>query len=469
MELLRISGRAGGPFLGRATGGMFWNGQGSAVLRGRAYRLDQDAGTQANRLLGLRVQAIQNRLMIAPPLIRLSDQLAHPQNMAYSRTPSPETARLQKIFGQDLSHIRLPALSPAEAQVLADILDNPTEEELSDLTRIDGFFGIEAGQTGYQADTAFTPTVCAGLEKGQVSSTGFRGNPGPASGSLAALLWLLYTPPRTIRSQEQPNATPDELKAITGNPFFCQTPEKFPNVIYGGMPASDYAQWFGIDPNRTWGEVRLQVMNARTVMDVFSRYPFPPPIDQYWPQWWYTMRGDIKTIVDTPAPADPEAVRTWFTLSVLANYSGMVDRIQADLKSAAKKQKRKALMAAIGLVIVGLVASFVLPAIIAVIASAIKVAVQTYIDAQKRREAAQKMNDASKLFAADAPAFSLEVDRAAKIIDEQAAAQQAAQTPDPALKDAITEVAAETPVSGAALAVGGGVVAAGALAFLLFR
>src|SRR4029077_5143014 len=200
-----------------------------------------------------------------------------------------------------------------------------------------------------------------------------------------------------------PNVSSDDIAAVKNSQFFCETPKDYPgNVVWYGNP-KNYASFFGIDPAQPWGNIKLQVQNAITIMSVATSYPFPPPRDQYTPQFWLTAMPDIQKLIAIGSPLDPDAVRYWITLFVVANYSAMSDRIEADLKRAAKKAKRKMMMQAIGLAIASIVAAFALPAIIAAAVAVIKTAVTTYIDIQKRKEAAKQMADTAKLFEKDAP------------------------------------------------------------------
>lgn len=411
------------------------------------------AALPANRLDQLNITAIQNRILVAPPVERLASE-PPPQARGFGN-------RLL-IPGDPGSSVRgLPQLSEGEKQILQAVMQNPTADELADLSLIDGFF-YNPGAT--MSVEPLTQGVCQALKNPRAYGIGAITPTRPATPASRIASWLLYQPlqPRGWGRRVEPNATADEISDIKGSDFFCPDPAEFffPNKI-----KVDHAGFFNVDPNQLWGSVKLQVHNAKTVTDVLTNYPFPPPIDLFAAQFWFTMQADMAEIARAPGIVDPEVVRYWTTMAVLVGYSAMVDRIQAELKAKGKRDRRQAMMKIIGLAIVSIVAFFLLPAVIVAVASAIKTAAQTYIDAQKRRKAAQDMADTAKLFEKDAPAFSAEVDHAAQMLDEQAARDQASQPNSPELQAAIGEI----PSNKTPLLVAGGLGVAGLAAFLIFR
>lgn len=421
-------------------------------------------------LSSLSIKAIQNRVLATPPLLRLKALLANiPRGGGFGRhAPLPPP-----FGGTGLSPAitipEIPWLTDAEANLIGVIAADPSSEDLDDLRLIDGFFGIVPGGNQYQSERALTRSLCD-IMNGKANATPYRGG-GTLSTAQAIYAWLNYKPPgRAWYGSTLTNASADELEAIRSNPFFCGRPTEFPEVVYG-LDKANYAGWFDIDPNQAWGTVKQQVQNAITVMNVVGSYPFPPPLDlKDDAAFWILSISDIREIVHTPVQVDPEAVRYWITMTILANYVAWSDRIAEDAKKKAKKAKRKMIMTVVALAVASIVAAFLLPAVIALAASAIQTAVTTYVDAQKRRKAAQEMANASKMFADDAPAFSKEVDHAAAMLDEQAAAQEAALKPSPEVQAAIDEVKAETgPAWGTILPVGGGIAAAGLVALAIFK
>ncbi len=426
------------------------------------FFMGEQPPTPATGLDSLTIVAIQNRAAATPLVERFLAEKAQLATRGFRSGPLPPPwDRLPA------SRTPVPEFSPGEKATILALAADPSSEVLDDLSLIDGFFGVLPSAEQYQqAEEAFTPELCSIMNGRSGGGWMGRGNPTYSAAQMVAA-WMNYVP--TGRGAVRHVST-DEIEAIRSNPFYCGTAQSFPEVVYGS-DKRNYAAWFNIDPNQTWGQVKVQVHNAVTVMGVVAGYPFPPPIDmEKAAPFWILSIGDIQEIVRSPLPVDPEVVRVWITLQVLANYSAWVDRIAKDQKKKAKKAKRKAIMTAVGLALASIVAAFILPAMIALIVSAIKTAVTVYIDAQKRKKAAEEMAKASKMFAADAPAFSKEIDHANSLIDEQAAKQAAAAPPSPEVQAAITEVQAETgPDLKTILPVGGGIAAAGLAAFLIFK
>lgn len=457
-----------------------------------------------NRLDNLTVSTIMNRILAAPPLLQMQDALK-----AQAGKDQASAGRFRGWGGggggggggfrgeegvpsleSDILawNPKLPSLTDDEKAVLALIAANPTTEELADLAMIDGFFPGPAEnqwQERQGPNNDLTQQICEGLKTGTPvpvpnPNPGYQGGGGGFGGrfymqptlSQLILAWLLPAPLPTTLSQggggwRQPTmVTPttvsaDDVSALKKNPFYCG-------------PAGSYSYRnpsFGIDTSQPWGAVKLKVKQSIIVGNTIAGFPFPPPIDQYLGYFWNAAHSDIQTIISTPTLIDPKSVKYWITLFVIAHYNEMVDRIQSDLKKEAKKKKRKMIIQAIGLAVLGIVAAIVLPAVIAAAVALIKTAITTYISIEEQKKAARAMADSAKLFEKDAPAFSAEAQDTAKMLDEVAAVQQYNQKPSPEMQDALNEVAAETPSTGVSplIPIGGGVAAAGLAAFLLFR
>lgn len=416
--------------------------------RGHAIGLGGHFMSQASTSLeSLSIPSIQNRILATPPLEKLA-AASGPRGFRAPTNPLSTPA----------AEIPLPTITEPEKTLIQALAIDPSSTTLDDLGIIDGFFG-----------GGLTSELCNIMNgRGRASSFGVNRR---LSTAQAIYAWMTYkTTGRGLFSGTELNASSGELEEIRSNPFFCGSPMEFPEVVYGRDKA-DYAGWFDIDQNGTWGSVKLQVKNAMTVMSVVGSYPFPPPLDlSDKAAFWILSIGEIREIVHTPLLVNPEAVRIWITMTVLANYSAWVDQMEREEKKKAKKAKRKMIMTAIGLAVASLVAAFLLPAIIAVAATAIKTGITTYIDAQKRRKAAKDMANASKMFADDAPGFAKEVDHAAAVLDEQAARDEAAASTPPDVQAAIDQVKAETgPAWGTILPVGGGIAAAGLVALAIFK
>jgi len=420
-----------------------------------------------DRLENLTIPAIQNRILTAPPIQKYFDaaQAAKPTGGFKKFGPINPAQNPLDPLGRLFHPSGMPTLTEDEKTVLSLISLDPSEQELADLAIIDGFFPGQSQRytNGFVPD--LTQQICQMLKSGKVPQQfgGFgRGQIQPPSPAEAIAGWMLYKPVQTGRGwgakTPPPNVTQDEIDSITGNKFFCQDPNSYP---YNNSS-------FGIDPNQAWGTIKMKVQNAITMAKTIADYPFPPPIDEYKGTFWQFAASDIQQMININSPLDPEAIRFWITLFVIGNYNAMVDKITSDLKRKAKAAKRKNLLKVIGLAVLGVIAAFVLPAVIAVIVTAIKTAVTTYVDIQKRKEAAKAMAESAKLFEKDAPAFSAEADKTAKLLDEVTALQTANQKPDPEMQAAIDEVAAETPGTSPLIPIGG-IAAAGLAAFFIFR
>jgi len=423
----------------------------------------------ANRLDALTIPEIQNRILIAAPIQRMLTAQATGKQSNVSLTVPLDllNAVLQN------SQKTLPTLTSDQITALTAISQNPTQDEISDLAIIDAFFGTDA----------LTPALCKLLQNPGDSANFLDRAENSRGGAYYGNFWLDVTPADIIAgwlfysgtissgSQShywdvtQSNTTPDERNAIMTNPFFCSPPASYPDIFYWG-PKGNYGAWFSLDATQTWGALKMQVQNAITIMDVLAGYPFPPPIDQYPGTFWSKEMAGIQQIMNIGVLANPQAVDLWVTLATVQDYSAMVTQIETILKKKAKEQKRKAIMDGIGLAIASIVAAYVAPAIIAAAITVIKTAVTTYMEIEQRKEAAQNLEDTSKLFAKDAPAFSQKVSDAANTLDAASAAEQASAPPSPAIQAAIDEV----PGGGISpLVPVGGIAAAGLAVLFLFK
>ncbi len=210
----------------------------------------------------------------------------------------------------------------------------------------------------------------------------------------------------------------------------------------------------------TWGEAKPVVRNAMTLMETLAGYPLPAPLTEMTYVFYQEAKGDFREVA-WGYPLDPQLARFSTTLVVLDNYNTAAARIIEELEERAEKKRRRAIIEA---VVLGVV-SLVLPAV----AGAGLAAIKTVIDVQEAREAAKEMAKAAKQFAATDAAFSAEIQRAAEILDYQAAQEQAAAALTKEDAEAIAEP--PTPPEGGGipteLLVGGGVAAAAAAALAL--
>jgi hypothetical protein len=412
---------------------MFWMGSPSIAPR-PAFVLAQTAPSfqipveqqPASRLDSLSITAIQNRILIDPAVQRYvaaKAAYAASRPRGFRGAPIPIDSALVPLYAA-----AEPSLTEDEKTILTAIQANPTDDEIADLALIDGFFRAADAPKFVNAnpDLPLTEGVCAALNPQGYGLHGlgmvaWGAKPLTQGGAIAG--WLKYQPPQgKFASRTSPNATADEIDAITSSKFFCETPASWPDP--SGIRL-DWPSWFGIDQNQTWGAIKLQVKNAVKMMDGIFNYPFPPPIDAYVFQFWNTVQPLLQQYVKGD-PIEPEGFRYWITIQVLQNYNDMVDRIEADLKRKAKKAKRKALLKAIGIAIVGIIAPYLLPVLVVAAATLIKLAIDTYMTLEARRQAAKEMAEAGKLFEADAPKFAVEVRNLSDMMDSEAAQAEAA-------------------------------------------
>lgn len=447
-----------------------------------------------NRLDNIAVSTIMNRILASAPVQELQAALAavpaQKNRGAWGRgsaipaeAPTGVAALSEQASGWGL---QLPVLTADENSVLNLIANAPTDDELGDLAIIDGFFKSAPNQFAKTATDDLTQQVCAGLKKGEPVSIaspnpGYQGGGGGFGAyriqkpdvSELILAWFFPAPPpapeggggggwgifRQKPAAPPPNVPQEELDALKDSKFFCG-----PENSYAYMNPQ-----FGISTSEPWGNVKMQVKNAVILGNVIASYPFPPPIDQYKEYFWVAAASDIQKIISSPTPIDPETARFWLTVFIIGNYNAMTDKIQSDLKREAKKKKRKMILEAVGLAVLGIAAAIVLPAVIAAAVAIIKTAITTYVQIEDMKKAAKAMADSAKLFEKDAPEFAKEAQHAAEILDVQAAMQEANAPNSPDMQAAIDEVAADTPSSVSPLVPIGGLAAAAAAVFLIFR
>ncbi len=380
-------------------------------------QLEDNTPEPVTRLDGLTIAAIQNRILVDPAVQRYAAAVA-----AQGQQRGRGFGKFGGLAVNPLLQTTLPTLSDQDKAVLSAIAEDPTDEELKELSLIDGFFQAQGASTNpsVRNEATLTKQVCAGPQGRGLGAISFARL--PTTGQIIAQ-WLTYKPVggRFGSAQQQPNATSDEVDAIKNSKFYCGDVDSwaYPNDIH-----LDWPSFFGIDPSQTWGQIKRQVKNAVTMIDGMNSYPFPPPLDQYVFQYWNTVQSQLVQFTKG-ARIQKEGFRYFITMTVIMNYNDMVNRIEADLKRKAKKAKRKGLMTAIGVAVLGVIAPFLLPVIVVAVASLIKVAIDTYMAIKQRQEAAKQMADTAKMFANDAPAFASEVTKLSDLMDAQTAEAQA--------------------------------------------
>lgn len=448
-------------------------------------RLGQDTG---NRLEALPIASIQNRILVAPPVMRYFQAQAAPAPSIVSQLQSNPS--MQGRLGQGVVPSQyasgpnspglasppaptFPSLSTSDAAALSAIAASPTQDEINDLSLIDAFFSQPVGSAWNDFTLCLTPALCARLSNPEGNTGGIGDN--PAADALS--VWLTQVQPGQYfgSASTTPNASPAELAAITGSAFFCPPAESLPMITaWGGMavagpPGTEggpyFPAFFQIDGRKTWGEIKLSVQNAVIIMQDVAQYPFPPPIDVYPGEWWKVNRPDMVQMVQVQSLLDPGTVDYWVTLSVINTYYQMVTEIQAALKAEQKRDKRNLLMHSIGLAIAAIVVAILAPEAIGVVVSAVKTGISTYTTIEQQRQAAQQTEDVSKLFASDSPAFSAKADALSQMLDQQASDAEKAAPLTAAMQAAIDEVGSQiSPV----VYIGGGVAILGVAAYFVF-
>jgi hypothetical protein len=409
-----------------------------------------------NRLNGITIPAILGRIQIAPGVVDCLKSLQSPppqQNQSggrFARAPQPPPPP------------NFPVMSDTEKQILFEVAQNPTDEELEDLATIDDLFNLDYSKAyTTTADICFYASQKPGYFTVTTARFGAQNNTRDVLPGEIALVNCLVPPPppETFGRFQRREEAQKKDTSFLGNRFYCTNTKSLGSN-------GNFASMFGIDTAKTWGEVKQAVKNGQIMLQVKASYPFPPPIDTA-PNALWNRLTDLPKLANVGAQIDPEAFSAYLTLKTLELYNEVTDAIIAEAKAAAKRAKRKALIKVIALSVASIVLAFVLPAVIAAAVTAIKIAVEAYTDAKERRKAAKAMAEAAKLFAEDAPAFAAQVQKTADMLDSEAAQAEADAPLTPEQLEAIQEVKAEMPSTPVGTYVIGGVAATGLIAALV--
>lgn len=416
---------------------------------------------KGNRLENVSIPAIVGRIQIAPVVQAYLKKLKD--------TPPP--SKFGRRYEAQASHGPPPTFPPmtdAEAQILFEVSQNPTPDELDDLSLIDSLLSpaFEQGMTT-------TAEICYGASQRPGTYRprrwrwgGYnRGLHVPEPGGIGLIEFLVPPPPMDTgggwRAQQQHQQLEKQDLSFLGNEFWCTDPTTSPI-------SQTFINEFGIDTSKKWGEEKQAVKNGQVMLGVKGAYSFPPPIDQAPDALWNRLYPDLAKIAHVVPHIDPESFRAWLTLKTLKLYTDVANAMIEDQKRAAKRKKRKALLRAIVFTVASIVLAFVLPEAIPALVSATKAAFDAYTAAKDRRLAAKALADASKLFATDAPAFAADVQKTADMLDYEAAQAQAAAPLTPEQLDAIKDIESITPPSTpVGTYVVGGVAATGLIAALV--
>lgn len=410
-------------------------------------------------------------------------------------------------------------------KALAAVANDPTEEELRDLAFIDGFWSNSPYY--YLGEMVPSGSLFSGfgIVKLRDMCSGIPDIPLTEQQAIEQGGW--GTPFNLIGQRRPPD--PDTAayafaQKYAANPFFCGkadvmpvprtlTPEviqrgsgflhvRVPSAIFPtGLTTytrreAGYPEFFGIDVNLPWEEVKGQALRSVAMLDALVDYPFPPPIDIR-PQYWYaTFTEDMKNFLRQDIVVNRALARLWITVATVNKYNDIAAWIMHDIEKQARDDKRDKLIQTIALgatfavITLGLgyalapllapLATAGIPVTGSTVASAITSGVQQAMTAEQKKDAAKAMEDVAKLFAADAPAFSKEAlaardtfgylgEALTELTEEQKAAiDQVKNSPEYSASEVGEQYDAEPsnwPLQ-KKLMIGGGIAAAGVAAIL---
>lgn len=492
---------------------MFWNAPPSPWLRNTPLRTSPlRTGGRLVMMGGLFMgQASTNRLdSVSIPAIVGRIQI-HPGVQAYLETrktppvPVSQGGQIQSLLDRyfaDKPTANFPPMTDAERQILIQVSQNPSTEELQDLAQIDHAFNQEFEEKGYTT----THDVCYLVSNPRKVQIRFKGsNRGkffysppqteatknePPSGQSSyyqtreivdpgfpgLLHFFGATRPDVLESElqqspqwerwqgltqgasQEPQVAPDT--SFVDNKFYCQDMDVAPSIV-------PFTSRFGIDLAKPWGQIRQTVENAQILLDVHASYPFPPPIDMEPYLFWKFLADDLPKIANITQRVDPEAVRAWMTLATLQHYNDIANQIQEEAAARARAARRRAWLTFGISLIASIIVPFLLPSVLVIAITAIKTIITTLIDANERAKAARQLMDASKMFEKDAAKFSEEIRKTADMMDAAAAQDQANQPLTPDMAASIKDIEQGVPSTPIGTYVIGGVAATGLIAALV--
>jgi hypothetical protein len=430
-----------------------------------------------NRLNGISISAIIGRIQIQPVIQAVIEGIKNPP------PPDPNAKRYgnwgQQMEAQEFQGNPLPNFPPmtdVEKQTLIEISQNPTDEELKDLTTIDSVFSQDFEGNGYSTTLEVCYLISAdrpiywGRTGGLYLNVPYRGvslkviDPNGQAKD-RGLVHLIYNLMHPLEQFSYLNYRGGQAKnpmdlSFKDDKFYCTDTKSWGS----DTPISTM---FGIDSKRTWGEVKQAVQNALIIVDVHSKYPFPPPVDTRPELFWKYASKDLPKMANISGRVDPEAVRFWMTLAALQYYDAMSTQIQQEAAAAAAAARRRGWLISIISLIASIIVPFLLPAVLVSAIAVIKTVITTIIDVNQRKAAAKALADTSKLFAKDAPAFAAEVQKTADMMDSQAAQEQASKPLTPEQQSIVDGIAQSMPSTPVGTYVAGGVVGVGAIAALI--
>lgn len=291
-----------------------------------------------------------------------------------------------------------------ERENLAAAAQNPTKQELEDVTLIDNVFG-------------FIPTHLP-VNTGRMVYDVYRPN---YLGYLRNL--TCYHCESTLQKCYQR----PRWGTIPGpgyqNPFYCTGATGLPPVVrlgFGGTWPNVY-EYFNLDPNALWSEQRLAFYNTKVLYDVLGTYPFPAPIPAAPGFWYHSNRGALAELAHSGLIITPPLARMLITAFTLNTYKGVSEGIVKWAEDKAEHQKKWAIIRLVGVAAVGLVwaaalgpllASIIpagVPVTGATLATTVTGLAQEEFSDQELEAIAEDLEQTARVFEVNDPLFAEEV------------------------------------------------------------
>lgn len=342
----------------------------SGFLKQRIFVLGQGAKVIANRLLGFQPSII---FLAIPALLQYAaiseDGLVPTGKSTLNETLAPVgTSRYSLRREIDAVWSRVERLSEEDFAVLAGVLNNPSPEEAADLALMAAFFHVSAANYGTS-----TEALCA-----------YRG----------AFCGEAIVLPRGFELNHWPTQ-PD---------------------------------YFGMNADQKWGDIRRPVWNAIVMSRVFASYPFPSPIPVMTSAWYGSVQAELQGFVSSGAVVTEELGKAWTTLITIEKYNAVAESIYDELKHEAQRERRMAIIRAVGLAAalaiigygVGAALSALIPAGSIVtggkVAQVVTTVIATELSKREKEKAAQDLEKVATLFQEGDAGFAGEVRNTQKFL-----------------------------------------------------
>lgn len=346
---------------------------------------------QADRLLGVPVRwIVARRSLLTSP----GDPQYTPASGIVTG-PSPQlVAKAKAVWGT------------SNVDALLAVASSMTEEEYNDLVTIDNFFGTTLPKLpGGDYSGQFFPTqyvgkpleylkYCIGLTAG-VRPDPWKAHPLYCIKHFPGLNlpnWKYYYPPAVSRVVES---------IVNRLPY---------------VPVSDNVFW-KFDESRPWGQLKLPVQNAVIATYALDNYPWPSPAGYFKRFWVQSQLPKLRDFVNFDRPLLIDDVKTFVTMSMLEHFDSIAAMVEDFLEDKAKNAKRRALIKQVAGAVLGGMMAFALPIALATgFAAAMEV-----VNTADKVSAAKSMQNAALQFESSDMAFSQEINRVARELEESAA------------------------------------------------